>query len=137
MPEHAVLLVDDDPVFLEALILVLESTFEVRTAANGTEALAAVEKSIPDVVVLDVMMDHLSEGFDVARKLKSDPRTSHVPVVMLTGVDQVYDYRMEIDDSFSPHDVFLEKPVAPEKLLEVLKEVCERSRKASPDEKET
>ncbi|MFC1572272.1 two-component system response regulator [Candidatus Eisenbacteria bacterium] len=124
MSKKTVLLVDDDEVFVEATTAILESVYEVRTASNGQEAHEAIARERPDVVVLDVMMDHLSEGFDVARKLKGDVATRHIPVVMLTGVDQVYDYRMEMDESFFPHDRFLEKPVTPEKLLQVLKEIC-------------
>jgi len=71
-----ILLVDDDAVFLDAVSAVLESRFDIRTATNGTEALAELEREPPDVVVLDVMMDHLSEGFQVARRIKDDPRNA-------------------------------------------------------------
>ena len=120
------LLIDDDLTLIQALELYLaRAGYEVYSASNGAEGLRQLYALRPDLVVLDVMMDHLSEGFDVARKLKGDPRTGNIPVVMLTGVDQVYDYRMEIDESFMAHDRFLEKPVEPEELLATLKEVCE------------
>jgi CheY-like chemotaxis protein len=119
----SVLLVDDDPVFVDAVSAVLESRYEVRCAANGSEALAAVRSSPPDAVILDVMMDHLSEGFDVARALKSDEATRHIPVIMLTGVDEVFNLRMEIDEKWLPYDRYLEKPVAPQKLLATLDEL--------------
>ncbi len=121
--KKSVLLVDDDEVFVEATAAILESLYDVRTATNGKEAHEAIARQRPDVVILDVMMDHLSEGFDVARKLKNDLATSHIPIIMLTGVDQVYNYRMEMDESYVPHDRYLEKPVAPERLLEVIQEV--------------
>lgn len=117
MPEKTVLLVDDDPVFLDAITAVLETRYRVATAANGTEALAAVAASPPDLVVLDVMMDHLSEGFDVARALRGQEATKGIPIVMLTGVDQVYNLRLEVDESWVPCDRFLEKPVSPQELL--------------------
>ena len=113
----SVLLVDDDGVFVEALVAVLESAYEVRTAVNGKEALACVESAAPDLIVLDVMMDYVSEGFDVARKLRSNPDTEEIPIIMLTGVDQTYHYRMEVDESWIPCDCYLEKPVSPERLL--------------------
>jgi CheY-like chemotaxis protein len=119
----AILLVDDDAVFIEAVSAVLEGRYEVRTAVNGSEALAAVAAAPPDAVVLDVMMDHLAEGFDVARALKGDERTRRIPIVMLTGVDEVYDMRMEIGDSWRPYDRYLEKPVLPERLLATLDEL--------------
>ena len=123
MARKTVLVVDDDAVFVAAISAILESRYEVRTASNGTEALEAIAVGHPDVVVLDVMMDHLSEGFDVAKKIKADPETKHIPVIMLTGVDELYNYRMEIEESAIPHDRFLEKPVAPETLLAAIDEV--------------
>ncbi len=125
MAEKKVLLVDDDPVFLDAITAVLETRYRVETAANGTEALAAVAAAPPDLVVLDVMMDHLSEGFDVARTLRGQESTSDIPIVMLTGVDQVYNLRLEMDESWVPCDRFLEKPVSPQQLLTEVAELIE------------
>ena len=123
MAKKSVLLVDDDAVFLDAVSAILESKFDVRRAANGEEALAAITQQVPDAVVLDVMMDHISEGYDVARKIKENPHTAKLPVIMLTGVDELYKYRMAVEDANAHHDHYLEKPVDPEKLLAVLEEV--------------
>lgn len=112
-----VLLIDDDEVFVDAVSAVLETRYRVSTASNGTEGLARVREAAPDLIVLDVMMDHLSEGFDVARTLRTDPATASIPIIMLTGVDQVYNVRMEVDESWVPCDRYLEKPVPPEELL--------------------
>ena len=122
MPRKRILLADDDATFVEAVTTILSTQYEVTTAKNGTEALEEVARERPDLIVLDVMMDHLSEGFDVARKLKGDPATREIPVVMLTGVDEVYDYRMEVGESYVPHDRYLEKPVRPADLLAVIEE---------------
>jgi len=107
----SILLVDDDEVFVEAMIAILESRFRVRSAKNGTEAFREIDEERPDLIVLDVMMDYMSEGFDVARKLREDPETKSIPLIMLTGVDERYDYREEVDESWVPCDRFLEKPV--------------------------
>ncbi len=115
--EKVVLLVDDDAVFVEALKAVLETHYQIRTASSGSEALASVEAAAPDLVLLDVMMDHPSEGFDVARALRSHRDTERIPIIMLTGVDQLYDYRMETDESWVPCNRYFEKPVAPQDLL--------------------
>jgi CheY-like chemotaxis protein len=123
MAKKSVLLVDDDPVFVDAVSAVLETRYEVRTAANGREALAAIAAAPPDIVVLDVMMDHLSEGFDVARALRSSEASRAIPIVMLTGVDEVFNIRMEIGESWFPYDRYLQKPVAPETLLATLGEL--------------
>lgn len=117
MSAKAVLLVDDDEVFVDAVSAVLETRYRVVTAANGTQGLARVREAAPDLIVLDVMMDHLSEGFDVARALRTDSATASIPIIMLTGVDQVYNVRMEVDESWVPCDRYLEKPISPEELL--------------------
>ena len=64
--------------------------FEVVTAFNGLECLAKMAEATPDIVLLDVMMPGM-DGFEVCRRIKSDPKTAHVPVVMVTALDQPSD----------------------------------------------
>jgi CheY-like chemotaxis protein len=123
MVKKRVLLVDDDEVFVEAVSAVLETRYQIETAHNGTEALQKIREDPPDVVVLDVMMDNLSEGFDVARSLKSNSQTKEIPIIMLTAVDQVYNIRMEVGDSWVPCDRYLEKPISPKDLLAHVEEM--------------
>jgi two-component system alkaline phosphatase synthesis response regulator PhoP len=123
MANKMVLLVDDDAVFVDAVSAVFEGSYKVETAGNGTEALKKIKAEPPDIVVLDVMMDHLSEGFDVARTLRTNEDTEKIPIIMLTGVDQVYDMRMETDSSWAPCDRYLEKPVSPKDLLAIVEEI--------------
>jgi CheY-like chemotaxis protein len=118
-----VLVVDDDTVFVESAAVVLRTRYDVQTAANGDEALAMIDDEAPDLVILDVMMDHMSEGFDVARVLRSNDSTALIPIIILTGVDQVYNLRMEVDESWVPADRYLEKPVSPEDLLREAEEL--------------
>ena len=117
MVRPTILIADDDPVFLTSVVSVLRTRYEVQTAASGTQALALINDDLPDLVILDVMMDHMSEGFDVARSLRSEERTSLVPIIILTGVDRFYNLRMEVDESWVPADQCFEKPIAPEDLL--------------------
>jgi two-component system cell cycle response regulator len=81
--------------------------FEVITAFNGLECLARMEESIPDIVLLDVMMPGM-DGFEVCRRIKSNPRTAHVPVVMVTALDQPSDRVAGLE---AGADDFLTKPV--------------------------
>ena len=81
--------------------------FEVVTAFNGLEALAKVAETNPDIVLLDVMMPGM-DGFEVCRRLKSDPKTAHVPVVMVTALDQPSDRVAGLE---AGADDFLTKPV--------------------------
>ena len=77
------------------------------TATNGADALEACENGKIDVVLLDVMMPDM-DGFEVCRRLKSDPATSHIPVVMVTALDQVSDRIRGLE---AGADDFLTKPV--------------------------
>jgi CheY-like chemotaxis protein len=128
MASQTILLVDDDPVFVAAVSAVLSSRYELRTASSGEEGLAKIGEERPDLIILDVMMDYMSEGFDVARKLRTDPETKTIPLIMLTGVDRLYDYRLEQDESWVPCDRYLEKPVEPETLLAEVETLLESSR---------
>jgi two-component system cell cycle response regulator len=89
-PPH-ILVVDDNDLNLEMMQAVLESdSYHVLTAHNGERALAIVEKSPPDVVMLDVRMPGIS-GYDVCRTLKGDPATQHIPILMVTGFRENHD----------------------------------------------
>jgi two-component system, cell cycle response regulator len=81
--------------------------FEVITAFNGAECLAKMEQGAPDIVLLDVMMPGM-DGFEVCRRIKSNPKTAHVPVVMVTALDQPSDRVAGLD---AGADDFLTKPV--------------------------
>jgi|KBSMisStaDraftv2_1062788.scaffolds.fasta_scaffold58969_2 two-component system cell cycle response regulator len=81
--------------------------FEVATAFNGMEALARIEEQQPDIVLLDVMMPGM-DGFEVCRRLKQNPITAHVPVVMVTALDQPAD---RVAGLQAGADDFLTKPV--------------------------
>src|SRR3954468_7175240 len=81
--------------------------FEVVTAFNGMECLAKMEQGIPDIVLLDVMMPGM-DGFEVCRRIKSNTKTTHIPVVMVTALDQPSDRVTGLD---AGADDFLTKPV--------------------------
>lgn len=119
-----VLLVDDDPDFIQANSIILDASgFEVLTASNGAEGLKKVEEEKPDVVVLDVMMENTDEGFAVARKIRRKLH-SNVPIIMLTSVSQAtgYSFKPEEHPDFFPVDQFLTKPVAPNVLVQKIKD---------------
>ncbi len=81
-----ILLVDDDPDFVEAVSLILKpKKFDVVTAYNGIEGLKKAMSEKPDLIVLDVMMPE-KDGYAVCRELKSNPQMSHIPVLLLTAV---------------------------------------------------
>jgi two-component system cell cycle response regulator len=103
-----VLVVDDIPANVKLLEARLTSEyFDVTTALSGAEALAICQQTTPDIVLLDVMMPGM-DGFEVCRRLKADPKTVHVPVVMVTALDQVADRVQGLE---AGADDFLTKPV--------------------------
>jgi len=103
-----ILVVDDIPANVRLLeVRLLAEYFEVLTASNGPDALETCENGKVDVVLLDVMMPGM-DGFEVCRRLKGDPATSHIPVVMITALDQASDRVRGLD---AGADDFLTKPV--------------------------
>jgi len=118
-----VLVVDDDEDVLAFVGSVLSKHYRVVTAMSGHEGIDALERERPDVILLDVIMTHLSDGFDCLRTIKLNPATERIPVIMMTSVNDVYDYRSQIEESFFPHDRWLDKPVKPEVLLQTVREV--------------
>src|SRR6516164_4293632 len=104
-----VLVVDDVPANVKLLEARLSAEyFDVTTASSGQEALSICERAECDVVLLDVMMPDL-DGFEVCRRLKSGLSTHHIPVVMVTALDQPSD---RIKGLEAGADDFLTKPVS-------------------------
>src|SRR5437870_4120361 len=113
MPEK-LLVVDDTPVNVKLLADLLRvKGYAVVTAASGVEALAAVEKEQPDLVLLDVMMPGMS-GYDVCRKLRENAATAMLPVIMVTALDPLQERVKGID---AGADDFLTKPINQPELL--------------------
>lgn len=109
-----ILVVDDIPANVKLLeVRLLAEYFEVLTAFNGADAIEICENGKVDVVLLDVMMPDL-DGFEVCRRLKADRATAHIPIVMVTALDQVSDRIRGLE---SGADDFLTKPVNDLQLL--------------------
>ncbi|MFD7320027.1 response regulator [Streptomyces sp. NPDC059875] len=120
-----VLVVDDNRVIRQLIRVNLElEGFEVVTAADGAECLDVVHQVCPDVVTLDVVMPRL-DGLRTAEKLRSDPRTSHVPVAIVSACTQ-----HEMDSGVAAGvDAFLAKPFEPAELVRVVRQLMHRDRR--------
>jgi two-component system cell cycle response regulator len=109
-----VLIVDDIPTNVKLLEARLTAEYyDVVTANSGAQALAICQEQDIDIVLLDVMMPEM-DGFEVCRRLKVDPKTHHVPVLMITALDQTSDRVQGLD---AGADDFLSKPVDDTQLL--------------------
>jgi CheY-like chemotaxis protein len=121
----SILIVDDDPDFLEQHRMLLEANgYAVRTAASGRECLAQVEAGRPDLIILDMVMGDRQEGFDVSRELRNSEYTKGIPLVMITSVNDAIPFRIEPDRTWLPVDALIEKPVDPPLLLSVVERIC-------------
>jgi len=124
-----ILIIDDDPDIVETMKTVLESkAYQVETASNGTEGLEKVKQFDPNLIILDVMMDSITEGFHVTYKLRSPEPSSEyakwakTPIVMVSAINTAshFKYSPQTDSNFLPVDEFLNKPIEPENLLAVV-----------------
>jgi two-component system alkaline phosphatase synthesis response regulator PhoP len=116
-----ILLVDDDPDFVEVTRLILEKNgYEVTTAASGKEGWEKAQSEQPDLILLDVMMETPDEGFQLAYKFRKDPELKSKPIIIITAVGKVtrFKFDKEKDEEFLPVEEYIEKPVKPEVLLE-------------------
>lgn len=114
-----ILIVDDDADLREAIESVLSGKYEVRTADGKASALALLQTYTPALVILDVMMETTSSGFELAREIKS--RAPAPRILMLTGVDKEMgiDFKSEAGDAaWLPVDDYITKPLQPALLLE-------------------
>jgi CheY-like chemotaxis protein len=113
-----ILLIDDDPVFVEATKIVLESKYQVITAYDGDEGLAQARRMKPDLILLDIIMP-TKDGFHVCKQLKKDPALANIPVVMLTSFAQHKgETNIPVEAGLELEaEGYLEKPISPEALL--------------------
>jgi two-component system OmpR family response regulator len=117
-----ILIVDDDPDIRDAIATVLKGTYQIQEAGSGDEAIKRLDSFKPDLVILDVMMETNSTGFDLARRIKK--LSTSPKILMLTGVDKEMniDYKSEAGNpDWLPVDDYLTKPVMPKILIEKVK----------------
>ena len=116
-----ILVVDDDPGFVTAIMPVLESKgYEVEAAYDSEDAIGKIEKLKPDLILLDIMMENLTSGFDLCYKLKHNPETKNTPVLVISAVTEKTGLKFSpaTDGEYFEADDYVEKPVKPSDLLE-------------------
>ncbi len=124
------LIIDDDPDIVEGMKVVLESkNYTVRHAKSGEEGLKSAKGSAPDLIILDVMMESMSKGFEVARDLKKDKCCKDIPILMLTAIKDRTGFSFENeagDPDWLPVDDYCDKPLHPEKLLSKVEKLLKK-----------
>jgi CheY-like chemotaxis protein len=118
-----ILVIDDDRDFLVTVEMILRAHgYETELAVTPEEGLAKVLSTKPDLVILDVMMPTGYEGFDVARAIREKHKLLDLPVLMLTSIHGTKEvpYRFAPDGHYLPVDRFIDKPIDPEQLVEIV-----------------
>jgi len=126
---ETILVVDDDPGIVRVVeINLTQEGYQVCKAADGEEALASIAAAPPDLVVLDVMMPKM-DGFEALKRLKGDPATADIPIIMLTA-------RAQDEDVFEGYGTgaqwYLPKPFDPLELRQVVRHLLNTRPRHSP-----
>ena len=119
-----ILVVDDNRDFVESTRDLLEANgYEVVTAYDGESGLQTARKERPDLMILDVMMAHETEGFEVSRKIPETPELRKMPILLVTGIRRELNlpFGFEPDSTWLPVDSVFEKPIEPAVLLKEIK----------------
>jgi CheY-like chemotaxis protein len=127
-----ILVIEDDPDMVTAIRMPLEANgYEVLAASTGEEGLQKVREVEPDLVILDVMLETTTAGFQVSLQLRSpDPESEyaayrHIPILMLTAIHTTTSLRFGPDEAYLPVDDFVDKPIDPDVLLEKVRVLIE------------
>lgn len=114
MPQNRILICDDDPLLMELINFRLGAKgYEVLKAIDGDEALARATEDLPELIVLDAMMPRM-DGFEVLLRIKNNPATAQIPVIMLTARRSERDIVSALERGA---DDYLVKPFIPDELL--------------------
>ncbi len=122
--DKKILIVDDNLDYAEAIKAIVEShpPYSAEVATSSKQAVESLDREIPDLIILDVLLQDGAEGIILSRKFKKDPRLGKVPIIMLTSVTKQTGFKFISKDprhpQFLPVEEFVEKPVAPDDLLE-------------------
>lgn len=117
-----VLVVDDDPDFVEITSMILKRDgYEISSASDGDEALSKMRASRPDVLLLDVMMSTVLDGVNVSFEMSTDPTLQDIPIVMISSIPDSPNANQFPTDEYVPISAWITKPINPESLLQTIK----------------
>ena len=126
-------IIDDDRDIVESMSMVLKANgYEVSAQYNDENVVENVLKYNPDLIILDVMFpENNSAGFEIAREIKGNSKLTNIPIIMLSAVNEkgIYVGRLtsqDINESWLPVNIFLDKPVQPKELLLQVKSMLDK-----------
>jgi CheY-like chemotaxis protein len=123
-----ILVVDDDPDFVEITRLILRSRdYTVETASNGEMALRMMRESPPDLVLLDVIMASVLDGYHLAQTMNQDRALHQIPVIMVSSITSGPMADRLPTDEYLPIDAWITKPVQPDDLLNKIARLLSRN----------
>jgi len=117
-----ILIIDDDPDFVQATQMVLEKQgYSVDSAGGGKAGLHKAKNEEPDLIILDVMMDSVLDGVTFSRKVHDDEMIKDIPIIMVTSIANTDYAELFPTDEYIPIDAFLSKPIDPDRLIKKVK----------------
>ncbi len=123
---YKILVVDDEPTIVRLMEFILaRQGHEMIVAVNGEEALQKIKTHQPDLVLLDIMMPRI-DGYEVAQRLRADPQTAELPIIMLSAKAQDEDIRRGVEVGV---DEYITKPFTPDHLVQVVSQHLSRINK--------
>ena len=132
MSKLKILVVDDDIDYVESTAAILEANgYEVVSACDGKEGLEKAEAELPQIMLIDLMMNTINEGYDLVRNIRSDETFDEVPLIMISSAHQHEVFKnanFVPDEVWFPIDIFLDKPVDKETLLKNVSELLEKKK---------
>ncbi|NTW34702.1 MAG: response regulator [Syntrophobacteraceae bacterium] len=130
MKKHKIMIVDDDPSFLEITAAILRRFgYDVTTANNTAGVLQSIESENPDLLILDIMMATMDEGLEFAVKLRQKKGLERFPIIIVSAqpdTEKGYGRSVEEDMDWIAADIFMEKPVDPQALNHNIQLLLER-----------
>ncbi|MBM3707574.1 MAG: response regulator [Actinobacteria bacterium] len=126
-------IIDDDRDIVESITTVLEANgYEVSSQYNDENVIENVLKQNPDLIILDVMFpENNSAGFEIAREIKRNEKLADIPIIMLSVINERGIYigqfsKQDIDPTWLPVNLFLDKPIQPKELLKQVESILKK-----------
>jgi two-component system alkaline phosphatase synthesis response regulator PhoP len=121
-----ILIVDDDPDYAAAIEKILKNAdYSVTLAGDVKSGMNEIEEGLPDLILLDVMMEQYDDGFNMCYDLKHDDRYKGIPIIIITAVTEVtgLKFNPETDGEYLEADDYAQKPISAKSLLEKIRKL--------------